>query len=107
VGIDIERMRPRIEKVRERFLHTEESASINKDKVLEQLTLAWCAKEALYKLYGQRNLDFRENIRVEIPDCAGMTFKAEIRFGGNIDKYQLYSEMIGNYIMVYLLSEAI
>jgi 4'-phosphopantetheinyl transferase len=107
VGIDIERIRTRIEKVRERFLDAEELTSIGKDKALEQLTLAWCAKEALYKLYGQRNLDFRDNISVKIPACAGMTFKAEIRFGGEIDKYQLYSELIGNYILVYLLDAAI
>lgn len=107
VGIDIERIRPRIEKVRERFLHIEELASIEKEKELEQLTLAWSAKEALYKLYGQRNLDFRENIRVEIPAFAGMMFKAEIRFGRKIDKYQLYSELINGYILVYLLDSAI
>jgi len=102
VGIDMERIRPRIEKVRDKFLHMEESAFIEKGKELEQLTLAWCAKEALYKLYGQRNLDFRENIRVGIPACAGMTFNAEIRFGGKQNNYQLFSEMIGRFILVYL-----
>jgi 4'-phosphopantetheinyl transferase len=107
VGIDIERIRPRIENVRERFLHPEESASIDKEKVLEQLTLAWCAKEALYKLHGQRDLDFRENIMVSIPAKAGLSFTAEIRIGGKTDKYQLQSEVIDNYILVYLLDPAI
>jgi phosphopantetheinyl transferase len=107
VGIDIERIRPRIEKVRDKFISQDEAALIGKERELEQLTLAWCAKEALYKLYGLRNLDFRENICVEIPASAGMTFKAEIRFGGKIDKYQLYSELIGSYILVYLLDTAI
>ena len=107
VGIDIEKIKSRIIKVRDKFLHTEESAFIQKEKELEQLTLAWCAKEALYKLYGQRNLDFRENIRVALPAEAGQKFTAEIRFVGKIDKYQLHSELIGSYILVYLLDEAI
>jgi 4'-phosphopantetheinyl transferase len=107
VGIDIERIRPRIEKVRDKFLHPEESACIVKEKELEQLTLAWCAKEALYKLYGQRNLDFRENIRVSLPAEAGQKFSAEIRSGGKILKFQLQSEVIGSCILVYLLDRAI
>jgi phosphopantetheinyl transferase len=107
VGIDIEKIRPRIEKVRDKFLSGEESSMIGKERELEQLTLAWCAKEALYKLYGKRNLDFRENISVEIPFYAGMKFKAEINFGGKRDKYQLFSELTGGYILVYLLDAAI
>jgi len=103
VGIDIEKIKPRIEKVRDKFLHTEESSFIKKGKELEQLTLAWCAKEALYKLYGQRNLDFREDISVEIPTFAGMKFTAEIRYGGKQDKYRLFSEKLGDIILVYLV----
>lgn len=107
VGIDIERMRPRIENVRERFLNMEESASIEKENELEQLTIAWCAKEALYKLYGLRNLDFRENIYVAIPASAEMMFPAEIRIGGKITKYQLHSALINGYVLVYLMDATI
>jgi phosphopantetheinyl transferase len=107
VGIDIEKIRPRIENVRERFLSTEESASIGTERRLERLTLAWCAKEALYKLYGVRNLDFRENIMVEIPAYAGMPFKAEIRLAGKEYKYQLFSELIDGFVLVYLVEPLI
>ncbi len=60
VGIDIEKIKPRIEKVRDKFLSPEESAFVGKEREMEQLTLTWCAKEALYKLYGKRDLDFRD-----------------------------------------------
>jgi 4'-phosphopantetheinyl transferase len=107
VGIDIEKIKPRIEKVRDKFLNQEEESLIGKERELEQLTLAWCAKEALYKLYGKRNLDFRENMHVKVPAFAGMNFAAEICFGGNTDKYRLNSELIGSYILVYLLDAPI
>jgi 4'-phosphopantetheinyl transferase len=107
VGIDIEKMKPRIEKVREKFINPEETAFITTERELEQLTLAWCAKEALYKLFGLKNLDFRENMLVEIPAQAGMTFNAMICFGGKRYKYRLHSKLIGSYIMVYLLDPAI
>ena len=107
VGIDIEKIKPRIEKVRDKFLNEEESSSIGKKKGLEQLTIAWCAKEALYKLYGVRNLDFRDNIKIEVPAFAGTRFNAEIHFGGEINNYRLFSEMIGNFILVYLVDASI
>jgi len=103
VGIDIEKIKPRIEKVRDKFLSQEESASVGKERELEQLTIAWCAKEALYKLYGRRNLDFREEIRLGLPAEAGKKFTAEIRFGGKQDKYQLFSEKLDDFILVYLV----
>jgi 4'-phosphopantetheinyl transferase len=105
VGIDIEKIRPRIEKVRDKFISEEESLFIRKETELEQLTLAWCAKEALYKLYGMRNLDFRENIRVDIPVKAGIPFKALICSGAENNYYELFSEKMGDYILVYLVEE--
>ena len=103
VGIDMEKIKPRILKVRDKFIHPEESDHIMKERELEQLTLSWCAKEALYKLYGLRNLDFREDIRLEVPPRAGLDFKAEIRVGEQHDRYQLFSEMMGSFILVYVL----
>jgi len=107
VGIDIEKIRPRIEKVRDKFISMEEDRLIGKDRELEQLTLAWCAKEALYKLFGIRNLDFRENMLVKIPAQAGMTFIAIICFGGKKHIYRMHSKLIGSYILVYLMEPAI
>ena len=107
VGIDIEKIKPRIEKVRDKFISPEEDRLIGKDRELEQLTLAWCAKEAMYKLFGIRNLDFKENMLVEIPTQAGMIFNAVICFGGKRHQYRLHSKLIGSYILVYLLDPTI
>jgi len=107
VGIDIEKIKPRIEKVRDKFISEEESFFIMKETEPEQLTITWCAKEALYKLYGLRNLDFRENIRVEIPSKAGIRFKATICPGtGNYD-YDLLSERIGDFVLVYVVEQGL
>jgi phosphopantetheinyl transferase len=64
VGIDIERMKGRVERVKERFLTAEELAWIGTEHRLEKLHLCWCAKEALYKVYGEPELDFRNDIRI-------------------------------------------
>jgi 4'-phosphopantetheinyl transferase len=102
VGIDIEKIRSRVGRVKERFLSPAEIGSISKEKEYEQLTLAWSAKEALYKLYGRRDLDFRENIRLEIPRCTGQIFRAEIIFEEEKRSYEINNELIDGFILVYV-----
>jgi 4'-phosphopantetheinyl transferase len=64
VGIDIEEITPRIERIAHRFLHSTERDMLTDENKLKLLYLIWCAKEAMYKLYGKRSVDFAENIRV-------------------------------------------
>jgi phosphopantetheinyl transferase len=103
VGIDIEMVRPRIMKVTDKFISPEEMKSIVPGNELEQFTLAWCAKEALYKLYGKRNLDFREDIRLALPAAAGMEFDATVSNGDKQSSYHLASERNDDCILVYCL----
>jgi len=103
VGIDLEQVRSRIEKVRHRFINDTELGMIKEDTALEQMTLVWCAKEALYKYFGKRALDFRDHMCVEVPGRAGGPFNAEIRFEGLTARYRLFSEKIGDSILVYLV----
>jgi phosphopantetheinyl transferase len=103
VGIDTEKIKPRIEKVKDKFLNDGELSLINKGSELEQMTLVWCAKEALYKFYGKRDLDFREHIFVSVPVRAGMEFSAEIRYEEKQEKFHLFSMIIGDCILVYML----
>jgi phosphopantetheinyl transferase len=104
VGIDIEKVKPRIEKVKERFLSKDELARVAGDSLLELLTLAWCAKEALYKIHGNKSLDFRENIRVNLPaNLEGHSFRGEIFHEGKIQSYDLHYRTIGGYILVYAM----
>lgn len=62
VGIDVEEITPRVEKIARRFVHPKEEAFLPKDKRLEGLYLLWSAKEALYKLYGKKAVDFRDHM---------------------------------------------
>ncbi len=106
VGIDLEEIRGRIEKVRERFLSPEELGGVGSDLNHAVLTTAWCAKEALYKLFGKRGLDFRKNIRLDLQDISESgEFKAEIRHEGKSYRFILHYRTIGNYRLVYVTSK--
>ena len=102
VGIDLEKIRPRIENVKDKFMNDYELGRLIQGHELEQMTLTWCAKEALYKLYGIRTLDFRHHMTVEVPARTGLNFHARIDFGGKKNDYQLFSELEGDCVLVYL-----
>jgi phosphopantetheinyl transferase len=63
VGIDIEPVRDQFRRVVPRVLSEPEIVDAAGDP--NRLAVYWCAKEALYKLYGKRQLTFREHLHVE------------------------------------------
>jgi 4'-phosphopantetheinyl transferase len=65
-GIDIEYKRPQLQKIGHRVFHTDELRFIQflPDYQLA-LQLLWGAKEAIYKSYGGKGLDFIKHIRVQ------------------------------------------
>jgi 4'-phosphopantetheinyl transferase len=102
VGIDLEMVKPRIDKVKEKFMNEHELASLEQGRELEQMTLAWCAKEALYKFCGIRQLVWG-NFFVEIPSEAGLTFYAMVKSENHEDRYLLHSSIIGSCVLVYVM----
>lgn len=64
VGIDIETIHPRIERIAHKFLTEEELEAITTNKI-ETLLLYWSAKEALYKLYAKKQLEFTTQLIVQ------------------------------------------
>jgi 4'-phosphopantetheinyl transferase len=63
VGIDLEQPKGKLLKVGPRVLSPEEWKDANSD--LTKLCIYWCAKEALYKIYGRRGLHFAQHLLVE------------------------------------------
>jgi phosphopantetheinyl transferase len=56
-GIDIEKIKPSLLKIRSRFLSDVELSYLNKE--LDGLCIAWTAKESLYKMYGKIGVSFK------------------------------------------------
>ena len=66
VGIDIEQIRQKVERIASKFMNKHELAAVaaNSQKV-DTLYAYWCAKEAIYKCYGQKEVSFADNISLE------------------------------------------
>jgi len=101
-GMDIQIMRASIEKVAHKFISLEEWKYIDESTRLEQMFLFWCCKEALYKYYGRKNLEFRENLFLH-----PFAWSPEGSVKGHISKDDYFMElevcwkMIENYLVVW------
>jgi 4'-phosphopantetheinyl transferase len=62
VGIDLETINPKVERIAHKFLRDDEIAAIPAAQTVEKLILYWCAKEALYKLYGKGGIEFKTQL---------------------------------------------
>ncbi|HVW94623.1 MAG TPA: 4'-phosphopantetheinyl transferase superfamily protein [Mucilaginibacter sp.] len=65
VGIDIEQVKQKVERIAHKFLRPDELTFINGADKIQQLYVCWCAKEAIYKCYGRKEVSFADNILLE------------------------------------------
>jgi 4'-phosphopantetheinyl transferase len=65
VGIDIEQIKGKVERIAHKFMRPEEMAFISDQHKIQQLYVCWCAKEAVYKCHGQKEVSFADNIALE------------------------------------------
>lgn len=65
IGIDIESISPRVQKIRSRFLSKTEEKQINKESELIHLLLHWSAKEALYKILDDHVIEFKTHLHIQ------------------------------------------
>ncbi|MFZ2784480.1 MAG: 4'-phosphopantetheinyl transferase superfamily protein [Sediminibacterium sp.] len=66
VGVDAEMVTPRVDRIKHKFLHPEELAAIahlKGEELINQLTILWSAKEAMFKWWGRGEVDFSEVMR--------------------------------------------
>jgi len=102
VGVDIEKVRDKILKIREKFLSPSELEELE-GAPLEKITFYWAAKEAIYKAAGVEGLLFASEIAVH-PfsfSAKGGTLAAELKRAGSEKQFTLHYQVIDDYVLVY------
>lgn len=95
VGIDLEKPRKQIFRILPRLYTESELELVGGD--LDKATIFWSAKEALYKLYGKRGVDFKENLKLYEND--GKLF-GKTCFDGKCSEWKLYVTTIAKYFLI-------
>ena len=88
VGLDIEPIRDQFTRVVPRVLSPSEITDANGQP--DRLAVYWCAKEALYKLYGKRHLTFREHLLVDPFPTGATLLTGHVRLHDHQETLQIH-----------------
>ncbi|GGK12966.1 4'-phosphopantetheinyl transferase family protein [Parabacteroides faecis] len=101
-GIDIEYHSNRVLKICSRFMSPEEGASIGSEYEVEHLLVYWCAKEALFKMIRQQDIDFIEHLHIE-PFQFSVSGKLNVHETKTLEQrsYVLKYEVLPDFVLVY------
>lgn len=114
LGIDVEVVRDKAQRIAHKFLNADELAALEKIKLghlpggeayLELYSLLWSAKETLYKLAGRRGIIFRDNLLLDLPSApwppAGQ-LPARLYLANAISRHQIcYLRPAAGYVLTY------
>lgn len=94
IGIDLEHIATKIRKIQSKFMSKAELdfALNNSTQELQKSTLIWSAKESLYKFYGEKELDFKEHLKISPFELTQKGY-----FIGTIQKNTFHKKLKINY----------
>ncbi len=102
VGIDMDFIREKILRIGFRFLDESELSFLEKDPI--HYTMAWSAKESIFKCQGKKGISFRDNILLEPFDLNAKVIKGKIRGTDFADHhYQVRSIVENNTVLTYTI----
>lgn len=102
-GVDIELIRDKVINIRHKFLNQQELEFAGEDT--ELLITCWAAKEAMYKAYGLKEVDFAMHLSIETGSISDEVFYGSMDLPSFKKRYRMKRQKIDNYILVYILGE--
>ena len=93
VGVDIEQYGDRVRKVASRFVREDEMSSVRAGDEIYALLLHWSAKETMFKLMDQRDVDFLDHLHIlpfiptEFGEMEAIEYRTDLRQTFQISYY--------------------
>ncbi len=99
-GIDIQKRVEKIRRIEKKFVSQIEKKWIRPQHYDSDLHLIWGAKEALYKTYSKKKVDFCQELEIRPPDfnqkkAKGIIYKDKEKI------YDIHFQWLGEYLLVY------
>lgn len=107
VGVDIEVPQEKIKRIRQKFLSPEEEVVLlaSGDDAARRFTLAWSVKEAIFKWFGEGELDFRGHMEIKKITNEGEVFQTVCAFKKNNEfAIEVMSLQIEENILSYIVT---
>lgn len=102
LGIDIERIAERVVRVQGKFLSARELAFVDAATAKTHLALMWSAKEALYKIVQQTEIDFTQHFSIApfTPYLSG-TMSAQETKTAAAERFELSYRVFPEFVLVW------
>lgn len=105
VGVDIQRIEPKVLRIQDRFMNPYEKQLIAVNNI-EQLTVFWSAKESIYKIHGDPSVFFLQHIEINVDQgFQSPNLTARINHQLYSEIHHLKFEILENYVLVYTVVE--
>lgn len=107
VGIDIEQIQRKIRRIAHKFMRDEELEQMTEaEDVSAPMYVYWGVKECLYKLYGKRQLNFRNHMQLDPFEYRPPgTVIARIMKDDWEASFKAHYELINGYMLTYVIEE--
>ena len=104
VGIDIEKQRPIITNIASKFVDYEFNyLEATDDEYVKKLTVIWCAKESLYKLFATPGLSFKQHTLVIPFTIEEASTVGWIDYKGLKSRYNIYFIEFDGFTCAYVI----
>lgn len=101
-GIDLEIVKDKVRRIKEKFLKTEELTFIDPAHEILQLYACWCAKEAVYKLQGNKGVSFLHDMTIRPFNYKAQgVMTLDLMKEGTLTTFQVYYEQFQDYMLGY------
>lgn len=106
VGIDLELVSPKILRIAHKFMKEQELAfmqDLEEESRVDHLYACWCAKEAVYKLQGNRGVSFKDNMTIQPFQFQHQgVLQLELETDAGQQEYSVYYERFQDYMLAYV-----
>jgi len=101
-GMDLELVMDKVTRIKEKFLKPEELTFINPENEILHLYACWCAKEAVYKLQGNKGVSFLEDMTIKPFNYKPQgVMLLDLTKDEQTITYEVYYEQFQNYMLGY------
>ncbi len=103
VGIDIQKLTPKVDRIKNKFLSDEEIIMLNTEDIA-LLTLYWSIKEAAFKAYGINDIFLKDNIDILKFDLNSKTATCKVHHQFYNAIFHLEFDLVDNYSLAYIVN---
>lgn len=103
VGVDIQKKEQKISRIAHKFVNEQEQSFYQTFEAIDVNHLIWGSKEVMYKIWGQRKIDFRLHLLVDsiTSDDNKWILKGVLEKGKVRMLFSITAEMINDYYLIY------